>query len=56
MSTSNELFSLLYGILDKLERIEEHLGIEEKPELDGGVKFKVVEKPNNKIIEFPFDK
>lgn len=57
MSTSNELFTLLYGILDKLERIEQHLGIEDKKtELDGGVKFSVITSDNfeekSNIIEF----
>ena len=53
MSTSNELFTLLYGILDKLERIESHLGISQEVEADGGVPFKVVTNEPKKIIEFP---
>lgn len=57
MSTSNELFTLLYDILDKLERIESHLGLKNnKPNLDGGVKFNVIttNQPTEKsnVIEF----
>jgi len=55
MSTSNELFTLLYGILDKLERIESHLGIAKAKEVepDGGVPFKVITNEPKKVIEFP---
>jgi hypothetical protein len=55
MSTTNEIFSLLYGIMDKLERIEQHLDIDNTAkESKGEVVFKklsVVES-NNNIIEF----
>lgn len=53
MSTSNELFTLLYGILDKLERIENHLGISKAVDADGGVPFKVITNEPEKVIEFP---
>ena len=53
--SANELYTLLYNILDKLERIETHLGIENNEvELDGGLKFSIV--PNDEketVIEFP---
>ena len=54
MSTTNEIFSLLYGIIDKLERIEQHLGIEDTKKESGEVVFQklsVVESKNN-IIKF----
>jgi hypothetical protein len=51
--SSNELFTLLYSIFDKLERIEQHLGIEEDTDLDGGVKFHVVKNEEEKVVEFP---
>lgn len=55
MSTTNEIFSLLYDIMDKLERIEQHLGTEDtRKKSKEEVVFKklsVVES-NNNIIEF----
>lgn len=52
MSTSNELFQLLYGILDKLERIENHLGIQETDiEQEKTPKFSVVK--DETVVKFP---
>jgi len=55
MSTTNEIFSLLYGIMDKLERIEQHLDIKDTTQKSKGEvvfkKLSVVESKNN-IIEF----
>ena len=53
MSTSNELFTLLYGILDKLEKIENHLGIAKEVEVDKSIPFRVITNEPKKIIEFP---
>jgi hypothetical protein len=50
--SANELYTLLYGILDKLERIESHLGIKDSSvDLDGGVKFRVVEDADENVVE-----
>lgn len=51
MSNSNELFTLLYSILDKLDQIQSHLGIEEIPAKQDTPKFSVVKEET--VIKFP---
>tara|TARA_B100000900_G_C20337148_1_gene616653 strand:+ start:470 stop:634 length:165 start_codon:yes stop_codon:yes gene_type:complete len=48
--SGNELFTLLYGILDKLENIEKHLGIDTTPD-SSEVKLNVVKDDNDNVVE-----